>query len=225
MTAFVFGAGCIYVGARERYVTTTVTAAALESRNPPLPLFVIRVARNELTLDATQSRELESLVREADVAVRPIDEARIVFLESLAGSVEEGRYRTVGADAAADSVVRATEQAAVSLASVMQRLHSALNSRQRAVLVQLVRERIESWAPSWGAHSSGETVSDGHRWVTALATESFDSSAAGELGRDITGTARGWTALLERRVAADLPSLDAAARRKLVVQLRTDSLK
>lgn len=223
--AFVMGVGCVDLGPSERYATTSVTASVVESRTPPLPLFILRLASSELTLGAEQAREVESLVIEAGVAVRPIDEARVVFLEILASSIEEGRYRAPAVTAAAERVVHATEQASPTLESALQRLHSTLTVSQRAALVQVVGRRIDAWAPSWRAPSSAAAALDDHRWLSALKTESFDRAAAGEMGRDITVTARAWSLGLARHVATALETLDAAARRDLVTQLRTDSLR
>lgn len=101
---------------------------------------------------------------------------------------------------------------------VVRRRCPTLTVSQRAALVQVVGRRIDAWAPSWRAPSSAAAALDGQRWLSALKTEGFDRAAVGEMGRDITVTARACSLGSARHIATALDSLDAAARRHLVTQ-------
>jgi len=215
--AVVFAPGCPYVGSNsEKPSTTTLTAARTASMAPPLAAFVVRVAEDEDALGPGPSRAVEQLVREVDESVRPVEDARVVFVEVLARALTEGRFEPAPAHVAADRVVRATEQAAPALRSAIERLHAVLVPRQRAALVEAVTARFDRWAHVWG-DAPGSI--DEHAWIGTFAGA---SPATSDVERDAVTTARRWTSRLVGDVAriAEHPTLDARARSELASHLR-----
>ena len=216
--AVVLASGCLYVGSNaEQVSTTTLTAARTTTVPPPLAAFVVRVAEDEDALEPAKARAVEELVREVDEAVRPIEDARIVFVDVLARAMIDRRFMPASADAAADRFVRATEQAAPRLRSAVERLHAVLDMRERRALVEAVAARFERWERVWET-SPGRTT-EGHPWVGTLAG---NSPATNEIARDAVTTARRWSAGLVAEVGAlaEDPALDASARGQLASRLR-----
>jgi hypothetical protein len=233
--ALVLATGCLIGAARreEQLASTThLTALHLGSRTPPLPVFVVRIAQSELPLSNEQAKSIGALSTDADATTQPIDDARIVFLELLAQSVEQGSFATTPVKTAADRLVRATEQATPQLVAQVEDLHRTLTPAQRRILVQIVTTKFDAWAPLWDA-AEWEPKSEPNRytarplegaarqWIMAFRDE--DTRALGTaITLDTTTRARQWTADLGRRIEMDLPKLDPTQRRALIIRLRTD---
>ena len=218
--AVVFASGCLYVGSNvDQVSTTTLTAARTTTVPPPLAAFVVRVAEDEDALDPAKARVVAELVREVDEAVRPVEDARIVLVDVLARAMIDRRFTPATADAAADRFVRATEQAAPTLRSAVERLHAVLDTRERRALVEAVAARFERWERVWETSAAG--TMGGHPWVGTLAGS---SPATAEIERDAVTTAQRWSAGLVAQVGAlaEDPGLDASARAQLASRLRAD---
>ena len=127
---------------------TEVTGAQLATRTPLLPGFFVRVAEAQLSLTSEETRALGALAAEADAAMRPVDQARIVFLETLARGIEDGALGPT-VDVSRERLIRAATQAAPALRSVVERLHALLSPAERAFVVDVASSRLDRWAASW----------------------------------------------------------------------------
>jgi hypothetical protein len=215
--ALVLSAGCLYVGTPGHEVgTTTLHSAQLSSVTPPLATFVIRVAENDLSLDASQATAVGALSREMDTLTRPIDDARIILAELLVRAVNERRLNPALAAAAADRLVKATESAAPKMTAAVERLHRLLSPAQRKLLSERVLSRTAGWGRSWDANPAQD-----HAWTATLADGAL--APAAEIHHDAVATARRWADHVVGvvRTKLDGAALDDAARSQLVTRLRT----
>ena len=204
--------------------TTSSTNARLGSPTPPLAALVVRLAQSELSLANTQIERVDALVRETDGVIRPIDDARTVFLETLARGVEQDHLSSTQVRATADEVVRATEEASPALTSAILRLVATLSPRQRVELVKIVHRRAPLWSPFWEATKARESIAEvrTHGWIDSLANSTF-GELADAIQPDAVATARAWTERIHATVNAKVGTLDAMARRSLASRLRADA--
>jgi hypothetical protein len=206
---------------------TVVRAGEVESRHPPLAALVVRIARSDLDLDPAQEPEVDDLIRRTNAAIRPMDEARILFLETLARMVTEDRYSPALVALASERLVIATEAALPKLESALIDLHAALSPRQRVTLVQILNLRIAAWAPTWKLPKTAAMMADEQSWIGSLASDQeppLDEQVLRAMREDAIFTVRHWSAQTSRRVMELLPSLiNAEQRRALSLELQLDS--
>lgn len=223
-------AGCISGSTFDtsRTGSTRVTAATLGSATPPLPLLLVRLAESELSLSSEQATIVAGLNRQADKAAQPIDEARVVYLESLARSLDDNQLHAVTVSTAEERLARATEQMAPVFIGIVEELRRTLSPRQRALLVQEITSPMHfaRWAPAWHPTSSRDYADERAR--AALWLSEFTRDDGRQLGRlmtdDLTAVTRTWAASARERAEATIASGDIGARRQLAIRMRTDRL-
>jgi hypothetical protein len=218
---------CVGGESDQRVSAARLTAAQrVGSRAPSLPVFVVRLAQGDIAEGASQRSTVDELAAEAEEVSRPIDEARVLFLEVLAESAEEGRVRADVVATVADRVVRATERAAPKLFLIVAELQRVLTKRQRETLVLLLAKSFDKWSPAWDAtspHPRPLSDASDRRWVMALSGDDLAFRAMGdEFARAMSARARDWTTHFPERVGAELANQSPSDRRVLILRLRSD---
>jgi len=184
------GMGCL---ARDVPVESATTlAAALPTQAPPLALFVLRVAVNELSANDS----VLALEGEAERASRPIAEARAKLAEALVVGVNEGYLNDGATNAERERLLLAIQQATPTLRATIERLHRGLSAADRVHLRDGVIARLDGWASSWTPKSS-------HAWIDTLAGPVLAGDAleldARETGqRWVDARVQATTAMLEK---------------------------
>ncbi|MBX3232565.1 MAG: hypothetical protein KIT84_16440 [Labilithrix sp.] len=210
------GSGCLYLGnTAPTQSRTQVRSATLASATPPLGAFVIRVAASDLDLDAEQARVIGELVHDADESIRPLDDARVTFLEVLVRAVTEHRYDEATVAGAAAAVLVAARTTSMRLLHALVKLHGVLEPEQRRLLVARVGARWDGWAAAW----HGGAPQD-HPWLATFLRPAFPEDT--RMIEDAVRIASRWAdeTSAEVRDACARPTLDDDDRRKLLERLR-----
>lgn len=211
--------GCVYFSSSQRFPPPTLRAADLNTERPLPPVLLVRVAQRELTsLDGAQIEALEMISARADRVSRPIDAARVVYLEILA-RVLDGSERPAAIEPARARLVAAIAAAAGDLEGVVRELHGALAREERSELARDFAVWVARHEPAW----SGTPKID---WVDGFAADELTRVVLDGMRASVEDDAARWSAAVERRVGealagtADRPS--DAARRELARRLRAD---
>lgn len=205
-------AGCLLASGRdrERPSTTSLTAARLHASAvaPPLPVFVLRVARDDLALAPVDRANVAMIAENAQAHARTLYRARAAFLEVLARSADHGEMDENYVAVLTQQMGWASAEVAPRLRVSIQRLHDVLSTEQRTRLVATVRSRLPEWGAIW--------ASDGpHRWLDGFPTnELFDFEG------DLTRTSTVWAVTTAADVREALPELEPSARHALALSLR-----
>lgn len=205
--------GCIVLPAPPSHSTTTLRAAQLPSLSPPLALFVLRVANDELALSDRQRTAVEAYENEAEAASRQIDDARHRLTGELLRSLASGRIDEERVSFARANLVMVVEVQGRTLARGMVGFHAQLAPDARSYLRERVVHRIRGWERAWTRNAS-------HPWLDAFAGPAL---APDPVVIDASATAKAWADERTQAVTAALSGtpLDPVARIDLERRLRT----
>ena len=209
------GTGCSALSAWPTPGTTTVTSASLATPSPPLALFVIRIADDQLPVAEPTRRAILALEADAEAASRPLTGARDRLSDTLVRSVNDGKTDAAAVVEARRGVVRAAEAAAPTLRATVERLHELLSADARASLHARVTAALGGWSQGWNAHRTAEPA-----WLASFGAATLPADGIAE---DVVATARTWSEDRSRATEAALQDgpLGSARRLALVEKLRS----
>lgn len=196
---------------------TVLSAGRLQASEsaPALPIFVLRLARDELALSTADRAGVAMIVEDAEFQARTLDRARAAFFEILARSVERGSVDENAVAIYTEQMAWAAGMVGPYFAYGLNQLFDVLTPDQRVTLGVLAKQHYPVWAQAW-------TVTDRAppRWLDGFPRRDF-----AELETTLVSTARTWADRSAANVRARLPRLDAGQRVALARSLRAGVLE